>query len=547
MKISKYFYGFGVVAILLLGFNNCNRDVSFQTEVSDQLKVKDIIVGNPLVSKILLAKMCKLITSCHPELSMDDCNSGLMNLTGVEFQLGVPGGTTQRYSDIVQAEEGGTIHPNITAADTCASAIEKLTCSDASVQGAYDSNTKSPFAGVAFMIPTLPGSCPGVFSQPMARTEYFVSPSGSDLNDGSVSKPWATITHAASVLVAGSEGATVHVAPGNYSPPTSPACSLTQGYSNSCGIRTEKSGTPQAPIIYISDEMWGAKIISGGAYSAWYNLGDYVHIIGFEVIGSAATNIGIQNDGSFVRIESNHVHDVPVSLGCSRSIGGGGIVHTNLSALEDDSIGNRVHDIGPFPGSGLPPSAYCNHAHGIYHQQPRGRIQNNLIYRVGAWAIITWYNATEMQITNNLVFDSGSKDSTGAFLGGGIAVSSKVSIDDTTVSNNIIRNNSAMALTDRGSSGTNNIFQNNILYGNGQNFVLRPGTTVTGSILVDPLMVNFKLDGGGDYHLQTTSPAVNAGSNVCAGKMDCMAGTDSTGFLRIYGPAIDIGPVEWHE
>ncbi len=41
--------------------------------------------------------------------------------------------------------------------------------------------------------------------------QYYVSPTGSDSNNGSAAYPWATITHAATAIGA---GATVHVAPG---------------------------------------------------------------------------------------------------------------------------------------------------------------------------------------------------------------------------------------------------------------------------------------------------------------------------------------------
>ncbi len=547
MKNIKYFYGIASIAVLLVAFNNCNQNIVFRTDPSlDLLKSGDIIVGNPMISKMLLAKMCKLLTTCHPDLSSKSCNDGIMKMSGVDFQLGVASGTTKNYSDIVQAEESGQIHPNITAANTCSGAIEKLSCADASVQNAYDPLAQDPFFGVAFMVPTAAGSCPNVFNQPVARTEYFVAPTGSDLNDGSATKPWATINHASSALIVGTEGVTVHVAPGTYSPPTSAACATTQSYANSCGIWTARSGTSTAPIVYISDQMWGAKIIPADAYSAWYNSGDYVSIIGFEVIGNASTNIGIQSDGSFVHIENNLIHDVPVTLGCSRTIGGGGIVHTNGAAHDNDSIGNWVHDIGPLPGNGQPAAAYCNHAHGIYHQQPRGKIQNNLIYRIGAWGILTWYQATNLQITNNLIFASGSRDSANALLGGGIAISSQGSLSDTTVTNNILRDNSGTGLADRGTTGTNNLISNNAFYANGKNLALQAGTQVTASILTDPLMINFKADGSGDYRLQTSSPAANVGTSTCALGTDCTPATDASGFMRPYGAAIDIGPFELH-
>ncbi len=537
-----------VFAILLLNFNNCSRPISFGQDgaLSNLPRFQGIIVGNPMSSKTLLANICSTISTCHSHISEADCEAGVLKTTGIAFQLGIPKGTMNLYSDIVQAESGGSLHADAIAVSSCTSAIQQLTCSDSLVQKAYDPLASDPFAGVAFMIPTTLGSCPAVFSQPPARTEYYVATTGSDLNDGSASKPWATITHADQSLVVGAEGATVHVAPGNYSPPTS-SCVTPTNPTNSCGILTLRSGTASAPITYVSDQLWGAKIIPLDAYSAWYNLGDYVSIVGFEIIGNSATNIGIQSDGSFVRIESNQVHDIPVTSGCSSGIGGGGISHTNPSAHDNDSIANVVHDIGPFPGNNLAPSNYCNHAHGIYHHQPRGHIHNNLIYRVGSWGIVTWATSSNLQITNNLIFNSGAKDNLSKFWGGGIAIAADAAVHDyTTVSNNIIRNNSGAGLNDGQATGTHNVFLNNVLYANGNNFAFKPGTVDVGSILVDPMMVNFTMDGSGNYRLQSGSPAIDTGTSSCASGSGCTPDKDYSGFLRPYGAGIDVGPFEWH-
>lgn len=551
MKTRKYFYSSCVLAVLvlLLSFNNCSRPLNFEPD-SASLKLprtQDIIVGNPLVSKTLLANICSTLSSCHPELSLAACETGILNTTGIETQLGLAKGSMKIFSEIVQAETDGALRGDVAAMSSCTSEIQKLTCSDTLVQSAYSSSASDPFAGVAFMIPTTPGTCPVVFSQPPTRTEYFVSTSGSDLNDGSKDKPWATISHASQALIPGADGATVHVAPGNYYPVTTETCITNQAFANSCGILTARSGTASAPIVYISDAPGAAKIIPADAYSVWYNTGDYVQIVGFEIIGNSATNVGIENDGSYVRIERNRIHDIPVSLGCSRSIGGGGVAHSKTSSIENETIGNVIYNIGPRPGNGLAAGSYCNHAHGIHYRQARGRIHNNMIYRIGTWGIVTWATATNLQITNNLIFDAGSRDNVGSLMGGGIALAANAAVlDDTTVSNNIIRNNSGAGLHDRGATGTNNLFANNVLYGNGANTNFKAGTADVGSILADPQMIGFAIDGSGDYRLKASSPAVNAGTMTCATGSGCTPAQDSSGFLRPYGAAIDIGPYEWH-
>src|SRR5262245_30125223 len=70
-----------------------------------------------------------------------------------------------------------------------------------------------------------------------ALDERYVSPTGSDRDDGSLKHPWATIQHAA---LAVKPGMTVHVLPGTYLGP----------------IRTRISGTETAPIRFISDRKW---------------------------------------------------------------------------------------------------------------------------------------------------------------------------------------------------------------------------------------------------------------------------------------------------
>src|SRR5437867_5080058 len=74
-----------------------------------------------------------------------------------------------------------------------------------------------------------------------SATDYYVSTSGSDSNNGSASSPWATIAHADSVV---GPGAIVHVAPGTYS-----------GQFN-----TSASGTSPAYTTYVSDTTRRAQI-----------------------------------------------------------------------------------------------------------------------------------------------------------------------------------------------------------------------------------------------------------------------------------------------
>jgi hypothetical protein len=60
------------------------------------------------------------------------------------------------------------------------------------------------------------------------------------------------------------------------------------------------------------------------------------------------------------------------------------------------------------------------------------------------------------------------------------------------------------------------------------------------TVSTDPLMVNYQQNGTGDYHLQSSSPAINTGTST-----DSPA-TDLDGYPRPYNGAWDIGAYEWH-
>jgi hypothetical protein len=342
-------------------------------------------------------------------------------------------------------------------------------------------------------------------------------------------------------LVPGPGGAIVHVAPGVYSPPEDPACA--------CTVHTEPIGaTSTGRVVFISDQQWGAKIMAQSGQTVWLNHSSYVDIVGFELVGASDTEWGILNRAAFVKVIGNHIHDIPVSSCNGTSGSGGGVVHNNDNGSQgSDTIGNLIHHIGPLLADGLAINSYCNDANGIRHNQTGGNIQNNIIHRVATWGIHPYGAATNLNITNNLVFNSGANDGNGGARGGGIMIAgSATTNDNTTVSNNIIRNNRGYAVVEYGSTGTNNTYANNVLFSNFLGVELQNGLTATGSITTDPLMVDFRLDGSGNYRLTTSSPALDQGSTVCASAGPCTPSNDFSGFARPYGTSPDIGPFEWH-
>jgi parallel beta-helix repeat protein len=314
---------------------------------------------------------------------------------------------------------------------------------------------------------------------------YYVSPTGSDGNDGSRDHPWSTIGRAARQA---RPGVVVIVLRGTY---------LSSGE-----IKTKANGTPNARISFVSETQWGATLISTetGNSAVWNNEGDYVDIKGFEVTGAGA--LGIYNYGSHVRIMGNHVHDIPAS-GCPEN-GGAGIHNGNASAQDDDVIGNVVNHIGDYDNP-------CPRVHGIYYMNLGGHAWNNIVYRNQGWGIHAWHAASNTVIANNSVFNNGY---------GGILIGASFDAgrpnDYTVVSNNIVYRNGlgpkggGYGIEEYGNTGTHNLYLNNLVYQNGPaDWSLQNGNQASGTVSADPQFVNYTGDGKGDYHLRPTSPALH--------------------------------------
>jgi parallel beta-helix repeat protein len=328
----------------------------------------------------------------------------------------------------------------------------------------------------------------------------YVSASGSDSNSGTASSPFRQISKAASVATAGT---VVHVAPGNYGP-----------------VYSAASGTSTDRITFVSDTKWGAKITAPGQTTAWKNAGHWVTIQGFDVSGSEYN--GLLTTASNGRFLGNHVHDL-VPPDCSR--GGAGIVAENYSAVNNDSIGNVVHDIHV--------SGDCARIHGIYYQSPNaGRILNNVVYRTCGWGIHLWHNANTITISNNTVFEN---------LKGGMVIGGSLEGNDippgiasnVQVTNNIVVNNRHYGIREMGRVGLN-VYANNLLSGNASGaYSLRGGAVPTGTVNANPQFVSAT-----DWHLQATSPAIDKGTTlgVAPYDMDLVA--------RPQGAAVDIGAYE---
>jgi hypothetical protein len=348
---------------------------------------------------------------------------------------------------------------------------------------------------------------------PLANTYHlYVATTGSDSNPGSQSRPFRTIQRAANLA---KPSTTVHVAPGTYRE----------------NVKTGVSGKASARIRYVSDRKWAAKVIGSGTEAMWANTADYTDIVGFDISGSG--RLGILNRASYALMARNHVHHLTISGGCNDD-GGAGINNGNYSSSDGDIIGNVVHDIG-VPGK-------CSGVHGIYSSNLRGRINNNIVYRVSAYGIHLWHAADRVVVANNTVFANGAEKMGGGIIFGVGDKPGGVVMDHTRVINNIVYGNPAASIRQYCYPGVNclgkhNIVANNLVHGNGSKISMLVGRAEE-TVTDDPEFVNYQANGRGDYRLRSTSPARNKGTASFAPK------TDIVGTARPRGAAHDIGAYE---
>src|SRR5437773_150818 len=344
---------------------------------------------------------------------------------------------------------------------------------------------------------------------------YYVAPSGSDANPCTATAPCYTMARVSQLM---SPGDNAHFASGNY----------TWSYS---GNKVAKGGTAAAPISYVSDTKWGAKIY-GTSSAPIFNDGDYVQIINFDVSGVGPE--GIITNGNYSKGIGTRVHDLPAASGCA----GGTIGDCCFYHRTGIQILGIVVDNSGFVGG-------TNLIHGIYLGGPNGVVMNNIVTRASAACIHLYHGTTREIISNNVAANCGVY---------GILISAEGSLttdDYTTVSNNIVVNTPGRGIYEYPSVGCHNVYNNNIVENNAPNVALicgtESGTLTLTSAQFNALFMNYTSNMSGDYHLRSGAAAIDAGTLSCAaGVTSCVPLLDWDGVARPVGTAVDIGAYEWH-
>jgi hypothetical protein len=369
---------------------------------------------------------------------------------------------------------------------------------------------------------------------PQVENAYYIAPNGSDSNDGSIERPWATIKHA---WKNSGRGDTVYVRQGTYSEGRD--IWLTGGNGNEAKFWTLRSYPGETATFTNARLMADA---------------DYIRFQGLTLTGS-----------SFMQ---------------ALSWGG---MHTHIEFLDNDISGSATVPIyfntnnGRVEGNYIHPSSAV---HGIYVMHGDGNvIRNNVVTGMNKYGIHIYdenkYSRTA-RITNLLVENntvSNSQSRSGIVVSAGESTSLGIEVDGVVIRNNVVFNNADDGITIRYYGSVRNVeIYNNVVYGNRavglrisaynvdnitaknnifsangtqidvssslSNFILshnlyhQPESVGQGAqdqnpIFGDPLFVN---PSGGDFHLQANSPAIDAGIDVG---------------LPYFGSAPDLGAFEY--
>lgn len=298
----------------------------------------------------------------------------------------------------------------------------------------------------------------------------YASAGGSDGASGSASSPYRTAQRLQDSLRPGDVGC------------------LAPGQTFSGRLRGNTSGTPGNPIVMTSGPGSGRATIVGEIY-----LPPDSHDVTYRNLsldGQSSFRVSPNILGDRISFLSNDVTDNHHAICFHLGKAGEGVAENTVID------GNRIHDCGRLPATGLD--------HGIYVETARNtRITNNYIYDNADYGIQLYPDAQGTYVANNVIDGNGR----------GITVSGEngYASSNNTIVNNTISNstNTSNLETYWGSGqGSGNKAQGNCLWnGRKGNVGESAGLSVSGSIIANPQYVD---RGAKNFAMAPGSP--------CAGK-----------------------------
>jgi hypothetical protein len=348
------------------------------------------------------------------------------------------------------------------------------------------------------------------FRRHWTQANYYVSPTGLDTNNGtSPTSAFATIAHAASVV---SAGQIVEVLNGTYN--------LSAGMF----MDNTMTGTSGNTITFRAASKYGAKITcnatSGTSNQAvWELRGNYIIIDGFDISAAGVNSNSlycIYFGGSNCTAQNCKLHDMltdTTQWANNGTIGGAIVGLDYFYGGSNLTVQNCiVYNVGPPADYGT-----SNLIHGIYMMTSGCKVINNLVYNMAGDCITSWHNATTMTVVNNTVYNGK----------GGITIGSSTAGDGNNciVNNNLAFSCSASGISEQGTTGTSNAYNNNQCYNNGSSILLQNGNTSSNTLTTDPLVVSTSTP---DFHLQAGSPCRASGTTNNAPTTDLESRARST-------------------
>jgi len=334
---------------------------------------------------------------------------------------------------------------------------------------AESAETPSPPILATALPPALPASTGAV---------YYVHPTGSDSNPGTIEAPWRTIQKALDSLRPGER---VLVREGTYSE----------------DLRMTGSGTASAPITISNYPGERPHLQPAGGKTNSYPIelagAAFVRVHGFVIegaIGPSSTNVYF----------SGEAHDIELSACEVRGSADQGIF-SERSTRNIQILANSIHD----NGDGSAP----HQSHGIYLEGSGHLVANNVIYdQHHGFGLHIYPSADRVIVTANTIVEN---ERGGIVLG----ATSATTVTNTVLVNNIVAFNHRLGISSYFPAGTmmgsGNVAFNNLGYGNpGGDFSIWQGGGIDysgGNLVADPRFVDL---GGRNLLLREESPAIGA-------------------------------------
>jgi parallel beta-helix repeat protein len=346
-----------------------------------------------------------------------------------------------------------------------------------------------------------------ILNPPTPGNAYYIAPNGSDSNDGSLERPWATVMHA---WRNSGRGDTVYVRQGSYSEGRD--IWLAGGNGNEAEYWTLRAYPGETATFtnarFIADNDYiriQGLTLTGSSYMqavSWDDLHNHIEFLNNDISGSATVPIYFNTNNG--RVEGNTIHSTSAVHGIYLMHGDSNVVRNNIV-------------------TGM--SKYGIH---IYDENKYSRTAR----------------ITNLLVENNTV--SGSQGRSGIIVSAGESTSLGIEINGVVIRNNVVFNNGEDGITIRYYGSVRDveiyIFSSNPIQidvsSSLSNFILshnlyhQPDSVGRGAQDQNPNFGNplFVNPSGGEFHLQANSPAIDAGIDVG---------------LPYFGSAPDLGAFEY--